>query len=376
MIQFVEDLENYHPKNTYSEFVQLYFQEIIKNGVSKYISNLDVEVKILEINNQLIPISFWNTNDHNCYTSSIIWTLNYASEELKKENNKFKRFLFNFSLNIIKKLLRHLNIDNNLYIWNLLLSTNILPELSEKEIKEIKNFLQIKYPKKCLIFRSVNNKITINLKDNLEKNNFSKIVSRQIFFFQKDDLLKINKIKDNIWDKKLFQKHKLNFNKFSKDTSDYYIEGIKKCYDELYINKYSRLNPNFSLDFYKNILNNKFFHINWLFYEKKLLAVYWYYEINKIATTPIFWYILEKNKDFSLYRQITNKTIFETLEKNNILNHSSWAWMFKINRWAIFDLEYMYFLVEWWGIRQKLWWYILEKVSKFIVEPNFKNNIY
>jgi hypothetical protein len=50
--------------------------------------------------------------------------------------------------------------------------------------------------------------------------------------------------------------------------------------------------------------------------------------------------------------------------------------MFKINRWAIFDLEYMYFLVEGWGIRQKLWWYILEKVSKFIVEPNFKNNIY
>jgi hypothetical protein len=58
MIQFVEDLGNYHPENTYSEFVKLYFQEIIKNGVSKYISNLDVEVKILEINNQLIPISF------------------------------------------------------------------------------------------------------------------------------------------------------------------------------------------------------------------------------------------------------------------------------------------------------------------------------
>jgi hypothetical protein len=50
MIKIIENLEKYEPENEYSIFIKEYFSEIIKYGSKKFISNIDVEVKILEVN--------------------------------------------------------------------------------------------------------------------------------------------------------------------------------------------------------------------------------------------------------------------------------------------------------------------------------------
>jgi hypothetical protein len=375
MIQLIEDLGNYHPKNEYSDFVKNYYRDIIKFWTKKYISNIDVEIQLLEVNWTLVPISIGN-NKENCYTTSIIWSLNYASEELKKEKNIMKSYIYRKALKLIKTILFKLWIENNIYIWNFLLSTNILPNLSKEDITELVIYLNNKYKNKCLIFRSVNSKITYDLKIQLENVWFNKIASRQIFFFSKNQIWVIWNMKDNKYDEKLVYKINPQLIDFQTPEFSKEVEQLKGCYDELYISKYTSLNPNFTLEYYKNIITNKYFTIKWILINNEIVAVYWFYSINKISTTPIFWYILDKNKEFGLYRIITNKTIHEALEQNEILNHSSWAWRFKLNRWANFDLEYSYFYSKNLSITGKLWWFILEKISRYIIAPNLQNNIY
>jgi hypothetical protein len=55
---FVEKIENYNPKNEYSKFVKNYFLGMEKYGTQFFIKNINVDIRFIEIDNYLIPLSF------------------------------------------------------------------------------------------------------------------------------------------------------------------------------------------------------------------------------------------------------------------------------------------------------------------------------
>ena len=371
MIREINDLENYIPKNKYSKFVKQYFLWMYKEWTKKYISNIDVEIKFLEVDNYLIPLSFGNYKD-NCYTTSILWSIKYAKEELKKEKDFLKRNIFIFFLSIFYYFFRIFKIEDNIFVFNYFLSTILYPKLNENIITKITTYLKQYYPDKAIIFRSINNNLLGDLKKILKNLNFKEIASRQIFYFDKwDNIFKNKSVKEDF---RASKKVKLDIK--NKDFTDFDIDWIKKCYDELYIKKYSKNNPLFTKKFYKNLLGVDNFYINLLLKEGKIYWVYWYYIIENQATTPIYWYILKYNKSKKLYRQLTFYTLQSTLEKIQFLNHSSWAWKFKINRWAKMDIEYLMVYYEHLNFYKKVAWKFLHFISKKIIKPNLKNNIY
>ncbi len=95
MIKYINNLENYTPENDYSIFIKQYFLPIIKDWTKKYIKNIDVEIKILEVNWTLIPISIWNSKN-NCYTTSLSGTFRYLLTESNNINNYFLKKIINF----------------------------------------------------------------------------------------------------------------------------------------------------------------------------------------------------------------------------------------------------------------------------------------
>lgn len=72
MIQFVDDLKNYKPQNEYSFLVKNYFEDILLCGSKYFIENIDAKIKILEINQILIPISFGNNYENQCFSASLL----------------------------------------------------------------------------------------------------------------------------------------------------------------------------------------------------------------------------------------------------------------------------------------------------------------
>lgn len=369
MIQFVEDLEHYHPKNTYSEFVQLYFQEIIKNGVSKYISNLDVEIKILEVNNTLIPISFWNADQNNCYTSSLSGNFQYLLVETKNIKNPIARGFVNLFSSWILKIIKQTELDKIIFVNNLLLSTNLYPEISPQDKKEIHDFLLKQYPKYAIIYRSIND-FSLNNLDELQSLWYKRIVSRQVFISQEQYLDYYVKKHDMKNDERLLKKCDYFSQVKNNYTKDELLD-IKACYDNLYIDKYTDLNPQFTVKYLDNLQRNKFFSLNVLRTENKIKAAYGYYHINGTITTPIFWY-----KNENLYRHISYLLITQTLIKAKVLNQSSGVWQYKINRGAVQHMEYSLVYYQHLNWNQKIIWNTIYFFSKNMWEKLLKNNVY
>jgi hypothetical protein len=151
MIREIIDLQNYHSKNEYLEFIRQYFLWILLYGTSKYIKNIHVEIKILEV---------WKTMRNNCYVWSILGFIDYAFYEYKKSTNIFFYTYVLFFVFPIVFLLRKINIEDIVYICNLLLSTNLLPDSKEKDLEDIHVSLILKYPWKYIIYRFIS---TVNL---------------------------------------------------------------------------------------------------------------------------------------------------------------------------------------------------------------------
>jgi hypothetical protein len=370
MIKIIENLEKYEPENEYSIFIKEYFSEIIKYGSKKFISNIDVEVKILEVNWTLIPITFWNSKKDICFTSSIYWMFDYLMLESKTIKWSFLKIFVKIFSFVVLVILRIIKIEKTIFVNNLMLSTNISPQLKENDFEEIKEFLLKNFKNYSIIFRSIN-EFDYEYIDFLKKLWFKEVIFRQIFLSYVDKVKDYEKIKEVKSDKRLFEKS--NYKHVSKkELNDYEREEIKECYDNLYLKKYSILNPNLNLDFFKNIENVSAFSIEYLINEKNCINwAFAYYKINGQITAPVFWY-----KNENLYRQITHIYTKNALKIGKTLNWSSWVWEFKMNRGAEKTIEYFFVYFENLWIFKRFFWRIIFYFSKNVWEKYLKNNVF
>ena len=370
MIKIIKNLDNYSPKNEYSIFIKDYFKGILKDGTKRYIKNIDVEVQILDVNWTLIPITFWNLKNNNCFSSSVLWMFQYLWHETKNINNIFLKIFIYIYTKINIFFIKILRLDLAIFVNNNLLSTNIYPDLKENDFIEIQNFLLKKYPKYTIIFRTLNgqNKKYLEI---LKKLWFSKIIFRQIYlsYKEKKELYLNNKYVKQ--DRKMVMKSRYE-HIYKNNYSNNELKEIKECYDNLYLKKYSFLNPQLTFDFFKIIQQNNYFFIKILKnkYDQKINAAYGCFMINNQITAPVFWY-----KNDNLYRNITLFCVMEWLDKAEIMNCSSWVWQFKMNRWAEKTTEYFLIYYKHLSFFKKLIWSITLYLSENIWERYLKNNI-
>lgn len=369
---FVEKIENYNPKNEYSKFVKNYFLGMEKYGTQFFIKNINVDIRFIEIDNYLIPLSFWNNNE-NCYTTSFLSAFIYWKYELKNISNLFTRKLFWIVLDLLLYFWKKLNIDNIVYVNNFFLSTNLYPEWDNGIVNKINIFIKMNYNNKIIFYRSLNYVKNKDIINTLEDNNFRKICSRQIFIFKKNKIEEYKKLKIVKNDFRIIRKYWLTFERVELNDDSHVLE----LYNMLYLKKYTNLNPQFTLDFIKTTIKFKLFNLFKLTENNKIIWVIWYFIINNQATTPIFWYDILKDKKYNLYSQISNLLTFKSLNDVDILNSSSWAWKFKFSRGWEIKLEYNLIFVpkHIWLLKRK-YFKILFYLSDKIIEKQLKTNIY
>jgi len=370
---FIKNLEKYNPKNEYSEFIKEYFIWISNIWVNKYILNLNIEIKFIEIDSFLIPLCFWNNLD-NCYTASFLSIFNYWKYELKNIKNIFTKKIFNIIINIFIFFWKKIHLDEDIvYVNNFMLSTNLYPDFKKDTLIKINNFISKKYPNKIIVYRTLNSFCNKCIISTLDKYWFKKIVSRQIFIFNSIYNREYKKLKIVKNDFRILRKYWFVFKKVELKDSNKILE----LYNKLYIEKYTKMNPQFTVDFIKKLILNKYFYFYKLLDGNKIIWVIWYYYINNQVTTPIFGYDTTYNKKYNLYSQVSNLLTFNSLDKFDILNSSSWAWNFKIARWWKKYIEYNYIKIPKKNLfLRKFYFYFLFLLSNKVILNNLKSNVY
>ncbi len=311
-----------------------YFKALMTKGTKYFIKNIDCEVKILKINNILIPLAISNNNyNDTLYISMLSHYVKYIKEEFNKNNLKLG-FLFKFLENYFIKN----KINKTVYVNQWFISTNLYPELDNEQIYKITNFLKNEFKDYCIVFKNITKEYNTNLYENLNKQGYKEIVSRQIFI--KDKKLKeISKYKYKT--KKDLKFYKNSSFKAHKVQNDDDFERIKDIYTMLYIEKYSKYNPCYTKEYFKLVSFNPIFNLEVFKNKDTIASMCLTFAKNNTLAAPAVGYDLTLPKELGLYR-IISAFIDEMYEKNyEIHNMSAGVGDFKIQRGAKAYFEYL-----------------------------------
>lgn len=327
------------PSDFDGQYAYDYCVPMIQNGVQKYIKNVKTKLYLLKLDDILLPININDAEYENSYVSSLYTHyVSYTITELKELKNIFLERIFKFLLSAIGIFLKIGKINKVVYVNNWFLSTNLYLNLTEEQLSEITTFLKYKFPQHAIVFRSINSDTNPTIFSNLKNLKYHFIGSRQVYLFGKGHLKQLkDKEKNKVFkDFRLIEKSDYKINEvINKDCS-----RIVDLYNQLYLDKYSYLNPQFSETFIQLTSDKKLIHYFSLQKDEKSDGVLGYFYRDGIITTPVVGYEMSIPQEIGLYRMITAKIIQEGDKNNALINMSSGASLFKIYRGSIPAIEY------------------------------------
>jgi len=323
-------------------YVRDYFSLMIKNTPSSFVSNIQTEIRLLELESVVLPMTINNEEYENSYVCSpFTHYVSYAKEELWELKNPLAEKILLPFINLMGVWFKKCKINKVVIVNNWLLSTNLYYPLSTEEIKEITILLKKTFPEHLIMFRSLNNYLHKELIQAAQDVGYKTTFSRSVYLYKPNVMNQLTrKEKKDIKNDLRLLKNSGYTIVNNKSISDEEISTIFDLYNQLYIDKYSNKNPMFSHLYYKNGIEHDLFQFRALKQNNKIEAVLGYFVRNGVATAPIFGYNMTLDKKEGLYRLLSIIFLEECLEKNLILHASAGAGQFKRNRGAQQELEY------------------------------------
>ncbi len=355
----------------------LYILPFLEGQSEQLIRNVRAEVRLLRINDFLLPLVLGNENrqHNNSYVCSpMAHYVHYAKIELDVEmpDKKWLKRLAIPIFNALGALGQWCQFEQVLYVNNWLVSTNLYPSLSVAELEAIKHFLLQTFPDRTLVFRSVNTQLNKSVFDTLQKTGFKPVMSRQVYItdpkswnFRRNSNYK----KDiKLWQRQPHYEWEALSEKPNREES----ERILALYSQLYIKKYSPFNPDLSLAYFYHTLESGFltYHVLRNRQENgRTDAVVGYYSREGVMTTPFAGYDLDLPLETGLYRLLTLKITEESEKQGLILNRSSGAARYKRLRGAEPVMEYNMVYNAHLPLRRRLIWRLFRFISDYIAIP-------
>lgn len=367
-----------------------YLKKLLENP-NKYISNSSDIISVENINNNLFILTD-NSNKNNTFTTSFATMyLAYPYDELKFYFNNihwFIRFFVIGFFNILLSLINLLDFGKAIYVNNLCLSTNLY------ENSFIDNFnindINYEYP---IIIRSIYQQEHIK---KLELLGFKKIISRKIYILDPNNIKSKHKkyIKEDNRDLQKFINlgytiHYALDEESKLKITDQQIERFKYLYDKLYLDKYSKFNPQFTTEWIKLFINLENTGLIWLEDSNHITqAVFGYYIVDNYMTIPLFGY----NTDYKLYTSLSY-LMFQQVNQLNLIGsqprpRESWGLQprpqgcrghfsggvgkYKKQRGAIEHIEYNLVYYSHLPFRKKISYIIMTFISNLLI--NIKKN--
>lgn len=355
-------------------FIKNYWVPMMKAGSNHFINNVDSQLYLLAIDDLFLPITINNKELDNSYVCSPYnHYVTYTKEELKTLKTPILEAILAIIIDILGQLLILANINKVAIVYNLLLSTNLYPDISTQQITAITSFFSQKFPDNAIIFRSINTFIDDRLFNSFIDNGYQLIGSRQIYLFNPNERSAMrSKMRWRLkQDFQLITKQGYELIDNSQITQQD-IPRIVELYNYLYLDKYSLHNPQFNQEFIKLVLQNPAWRFQAFKKNNQIDGVIGFYEINGVMTTPILGYDTSLPQEHGLYRMLSAQLTVEATQKGIILHQSSGAAEFKRFRGFIANTEYSAVFHQHLPFTRQLVWRFLGLLVNKIALPLMK----
>lgn len=325
---------------------KLYLQAIARVGVSSMISNVRTRLYAMKSEGRVFPVT---ENDGEVGDSYVCLPhsayILYALEEMKFVDIGFTEPLMRFLIGAADRLLLKSGINKIVHLDNWLLSTNLHGDWKGHDLPAMRENLVAKFPDHILAVRSVDAWSCPDLLANGKADDWLLLPSRQIWVTQdmKAEWRPRNAIGN---DRRLINNSPLMMENMSTLRAGD-AERISELYHNLYVGKYSALNPIFTPRFIEMT------HATGMLTYRgardqngQLQAVAGSFVRNGILTPPVVGYDTSRPKKEGLYR-IACYLFSELAEMEGFkLNGSAGAPGFKALRGAKSEIEYTLFYVK------------------------------
>lgn len=305
-----------------------------------FADNVRTEVALLRAGGYRLPVTINDGGEKNAWICSPLATYSdYAREELKRNIHPVIGTALDCVCRIYGRVLERAAIDRAVTLNNWLLSTNIYPPLNLPQLEDMVRQARRRWPDHALWFRSLNGSLNQDWIAALAALDFQMVPSRQVYLF--DDLRPALSRHQNLArDMRLLRKTPLTHTDGGDFTQADY-RRIETLYGQLYLDKYSRLNPRYTAHLMERwhaagLLQFSGFRDQ----AGMLLAIVGMFAQDGVLTAPIVGYDTGLPPSLGLYRLLMASVFEQAMTTGHIVNLSAGAAHFKRLRGGTAAIEY------------------------------------
>ena len=354
-----------------------FYEPILQNSSKIYVKNSDHVVSLLQVGDKVYPLSLGKRSvGGTCYLFSFLSQyVDYTREEIltgEKYSNS-QKLIVNFFFPALKILGSWLGMEKVVFINNFFLATNLYEGSTEVGREMVIKYLKRYYPERAIAFRSVNDATDVKLLNDLTRQGGLPLACRQLYVLDpKNGIYK--KKRPFIQDRKLWEKtNDLHWER-ANDLSKMETFKALEFYKELYLKKYSALNPDYTGEFLHKSLHAKTLHYYLLRENENNMpvAIQAIAKSGEVICTPFIGYDQSQPKERGLYRIMNQQLTSLAVEEEKILNMSSGAASFKKQRGGIPCFDYHVVFVDHLSWRQQWIWKRIYAYSESSIKPTMK----
>ncbi|MFZ6735135.1 GNAT family N-acetyltransferase [Undibacterium sp. Ji42W] len=315
-------------------------------GGRHWLHNATCDIQAIEIAGQSQPVSLLDSSNwQESYVASPRSTwLRYPRQELLRGASPAKaqaiKLLSCPLLGPLSALFKASKLDQAAIIANHLVSTNLYADWSADDISQPTDKLTSTYPQRPLMMRNICPQVNPELAASLLATGWQLLPSRMIYLCdpQQGSVWKHNHVKQ---DARLLDHPEVEVLTHEQlQMQD--VAALQQLYRQLFIDKHSYLNPDFTAAFFALCLETQFLEMHVLRWQGRLVGVLGIYthQENGWLTTPLIGYDTSLPKELGLYRRLMALLLKTARDKKLKLHYSSGASQFKRARGGIPQLEY------------------------------------
>ena len=302
--------------------------------------NVRTRLSSLRHQGHLFPITVNEAEHGNSYVVSPYTAYGpYALEELDSLMSRAPMAPLKGLTLMVAKVLKWAQIDRIVMVNNWLLSTNLYPEWDGSGAEELTHELANTYPRHLIAFRSLNHYTNAQLIDQLVVLGYKMVPARQVYIYDNDDLSwtqRSNTKRDRAVLRQTQFQHITN-----EEFHDIDFDAVEGLYNQLYLEKYSYLNPQFTAAFLSACHKQGVMEFEGLKDAGgRLVAIVGTFEYADVLTAPIVGYDIRMPQELGLYRMGMAMIFEHALRRKLPLNLSAGAASFKRLRGAQPYIEY------------------------------------
>lgn len=352
-----------------------YVEHFQSRASHSLIKNVESEMSLIKLADREFPVSVNHGEYQGSYVSlpHSVYVL-YAREELDLIDIGWMENPAKLTIAAADYLLKAIRINHIVQINNWLLSTNLHGDWNGEGIVKLRKQLTARFPDHYLGIRSIDNWSNPKLIQSLRSDGWILIPSRQIWVT--DDMEKDWYCRNNVKnDRRALRKSGLKVrqaNSLKKSEA----ERIAALYKMLYIDKYSKLNPEYTAQWIQLSLDSGLLKFRLACNaDGQIMAAAGFSIRNGIATNPVLAYDTKRPQSEGLYR-IACYLFGDYARQNKLrVNGSAGAAHFKSLRGARSEIEYIAFHADHLHPSKQLVLKAAASLMKAFVVPVMKNRM-